>query len=517
MKRKIILCILFLFLISVLCSFTNKDYRYETKNEITLDDLSQTEKENIEGYIESAEKEGLDNVKVNKELREILKEYELEETKLVNLGDNERLEEVERNKKSVIEAINYYNDYQKSKNTVLESKVASKKGDDNGALIAAYATLLAGLKAEGLELTLELVQHMKNNYKLNSTYKPKNADIITHTKMYEKLFSGEEIDELKFESDENIYELDAACSIHGFNYNISRDRKSLVITDRNDYKYKTYENVKKAGGNNIMLALQNCGMAIPFYVVLEYSIGETNKTTKNDNIIVFNEYSNYFEKYDMVGVGETIEYNMIVNADVNKTIQTFGPDDTIIELFDEYGNFVAYDDDSGYNQNACICPYLTKDRRYVLKVRMKENGCGNIRIGFCSTTSCFFDQIHRIKDKGYFRENYEEINITGYKYLSNFYILNHNFETNLKIETKNVYSNEYVIMTRIFMIDPRRSDYYTGTDEDNAPLFIKSTDNGVKAVLNVNMNFFPLGEDFLVLSSIQNLNTSGTYTLKVVR
>ena len=68
MKRKFILCILFLFLISILCSFTNKEYRYETKNEITLDDLSQTEKENIEGYIESAEKEGLDNVKVNKEL-----------------------------------------------------------------------------------------------------------------------------------------------------------------------------------------------------------------------------------------------------------------------------------------------------------------------------------------------------------------------------------------------------------------------------------------------------------------
>jgi len=52
------------------------------------------------------------------------------------------------------------------------------------------------------------------------------------------------------------------------------------------------------------------------------------------------------------------------------TIATSGTNDTVLVLFDEDGEFVAGDDDSGQDKNARINVSLTKGKRYTIRVRM---------------------------------------------------------------------------------------------------------------------------------------------------
>ena len=56
------------------------------------------------------------------------------------------------------------------------------------------------------------------------------------------------------------------------------------------------------------------------------------------------------------------------------TIQTFGRTDTVMVLFEDLGDgdyqYVAGDDDSGYNRNAKIQLRLYANRKYVLRIRL---------------------------------------------------------------------------------------------------------------------------------------------------
>lgn len=57
-------------------------------------------------------------------------------------------------------------------------------------------------------------------------------------------------------------------------------------------------------------------------------------------------------------------------------IETLGPNDTVLVLFDEDGEFVAGDDDSGTDTNALIKVSLTKGKRYTIRLRMFWSDAG---------------------------------------------------------------------------------------------------------------------------------------------
>lgn len=59
----------------------------------------------------------------------------------------------------------------------------------------------------------------------------------------------------------------------------------------------------------------------------------------------------------------------------NKIVQTFGTTDTSMYLYDNEGNLLIYDDDSGYSKNAFICYNFISEREY--KLRIESNTTAN--------------------------------------------------------------------------------------------------------------------------------------------
>ncbi len=74
-----------------------------------------------------------------------------------------------------------------------------------------------------------------------------------------------------------------------------------------------------------------------------------------------------------IGPGEQIDF--VINPTYSRgySIQTFGPMDTVMVLFEEIDGEPRYydgDDDSGYAYNAKIEARLFRGRRYFLRLRL---------------------------------------------------------------------------------------------------------------------------------------------------
>ena len=70
---------------------------------------------------------------------------------------------------------------------------------------------------------------------------------------------------------------------------------------------------------------------------------------------------------------EQVNYSIVPTETRQHTLQTFGGADTVLVLFEEHNGdlrYVAGDDDSGTDRNACITTRLTAGTRYVARLRM---------------------------------------------------------------------------------------------------------------------------------------------------
>ena len=71
--------------------------------------------------------------------------------------------------------------------------------------------------------------------------------------------------------------------------------------------------------------------------------------------------------------GEQKDFSNTPTATREYTIQTFGGTDTVMVLFEDYNGdfqYVAGDDDSGWNRNARLQLRLYSGRKYVLRIRL---------------------------------------------------------------------------------------------------------------------------------------------------
>lgn len=411
--------------------------------------------------------------------------------------------------------INEYDEYNKG----LTKGAGDIAGNKILTLVAAFDSMIAIGHSAGYDLTVELMIHSRENLELNSCYKPRYKNVLKETYEYKKNmlinYNNRTFGEGEFSKKDSYIEIDAFASIHKYRYNKTEDKSGIVIADRYDFEDLNYDNILISIGNNVMSELQKAKMIIPYYVIIELSEKYDNRTINKGNIEFWNTKT-YFEKTGIIGRGETLEYIFSVNANVNKTIQTYGPDDTILELYETNGSFVAYDDNSGYADNACICPYLTTDKEYRLLIHLKsKDDVANVRIGFCSSVSPYFDQIENIEENGFWSKTFETKEIIAYLNISNMYKIRKSENKDITMQTTKK-GNEFCD-TYLFLIDPRRSDFYgTGSSEDNPPLYIYDDDGGYhgQSKLNIPNYFFPHSIDFIVLSTLYNLSFTGEYYLE---
>ena len=77
--------------------------------------------------------------------------------------------------------------------------------------------------------------------------------------------------------------------------------------------------------------------------------------------------------------GQQKDFTIIPTATREYTIQTFGSSDTVIVLFEDVNGdfqYVAGDDDSGWNRNAQLRLRLHAGRKYVLRIRLYYQWAG---------------------------------------------------------------------------------------------------------------------------------------------
>lgn len=379
-------------------------------------------------------------------------------------------------------------------------------------LLGLYAAAIGYFNAKGFVLSEELLEHMRSNDSVNSSYKPKNYEVLESTSGYKEICSSSELTgSYTFALDGSKEGNDAHYSLNKANYNKTNDNSGIVISDRYDYEFDLdYDEFLTNSMCDAMYLLSIYGFLTPYYVILEYS--ETfSKTTYKYDSVYMGVLTKYTEKTGILGKWETYRYEYSVYNTGYYTIQTYGPDDTILRVFDENNNMLTFDDDSGYNTNGLICYKFESGKKYSISVKFKDfNAVGNIRIGFASLNVSSYGDITKIN-------NYNDITINSEKYYANAFLLSDNQKKSFTITT-NKKGNSY-IDTYLYLIDPRRSNYYDGLLSDEYhPLYIYNDDGGTnrQALLNVNYEeFFSQNVNFLLISSTYNLSISGSYYLSI--
>lgn len=461
---------------------------------------------------------------IDNELNKKINSYE---EKLENFNLNEKnveeYQELVAKLENSKEMLDNYNNLLYTPSTtmvVINPNIAVNNVLTDSALLAIYAAALVYFNANGYLLAEELLEHMKTNQSINSSYKPINTQNIKSTQGYKSIISSSSTrSSYNFEKDGTQAGDDAFYALHSVNYNKTNTNSGVVISDRYDYAYDmAYDDFKTDAVCNAMYTLQERGYLTPYYVIIECS--ECYSYTKTEADVYMSSYSRYFEKTGILGKGDSIQYNFSVSDTSYKTIQTYGPDDTYIRIYDINNNLLVGDDDSGYKLNALVTYLFELGHTYKIDIRMYSSSkVGNIRVGFAPVEVDNFDDITKItKSNGLFTDKYKDINITSSQNYANIFLLENNEEKSFTIETKKN-GNSY-FDTYLYMIDPRRSNYYDGigSDDDYHPMYIYNDDGAgnLQAKLNVKYKgFFSKETEFIIISSPYNLSKTGKYTIDI--
>lgn len=492
----------------------NIDFNDETETLQFCNEFISIVNENLNNYGTSVESE-------------LYKKIELYETQLHNFKFNEKntneYDELVAKLETAKKTLDNYDGLLygiESTTVVVNPNIVVDNTLTDSALLAIYGSALAYFSANGYLLAEELLEHMRTNESINSSYKPSNIQSIKDTQGYKSIISSPSLNSsYNFEKDGTTAGNDAFYALHSVNYNKTNSNSGVVISDRYDYAFDmAYDDFKTDAVCNAMYTLQERGYLTPYYVVMEYSECYSSSIFEED--INMGSTSRYFEKTGIIGKGDTIQYNFTVSNTSRKTIQTYGPDDTYIRIYGSNNDLLASNDDSGYKLNALISYLFVTGYNYKIVISMYSSSqIGNIRVGFAAVDVSNFDNITRItKSKGFFTDKYKDINITASQYYVNIFLLQNNEEKSFTIETKK--NGDSYLDTYLYMIDPRRSNYYDGigTDDDYHPMYIFNDDgaNNLQARLDVKYKqFFAKDTDFILISSAYNLSNTGKYSINI--
>ena len=194
--------------------------------------------------------------------------------------------------------------------------------------------------------------------------------------------------------------------------------------------------------------------------VINISTDPTSRFTERAMTLAPNTYQEYYVKWAAGG---------------NMLLQTFGPGDTELYLYDSNMNLLAQDDNDGYLNNALISYELAANTTYILRVRFWSHyASGRIRLVIIPT---------------YHHDHYESAygpyNITSVSwtlYYDRVAMFRYKFTT-AGDKTFSMTSNDN-LDTFLFVIDPTSTAMtvrYTGTNKDADSLYDDDSGPGVSS------------------------------------
>jgi hypothetical protein len=100
----------------------------------------------------------------------------------------------------------------------------------------------------------------------------------------------------------------------------------------------------------------------------------------------FGANSIYMEKTAYIGAGDFAEYDVIFEAGGNKLIQTFGPLDAYLYIYNSAGTLLMSNDDAGYGRNALISFTASARTTYRVVVRFYSAAAyGSVKTAFIAS------------------------------------------------------------------------------------------------------------------------------------
>ena len=107
--------------------------------------------------------------------------------------------------------------------------------------------------------------------------------------------------------------------------------------------------------------------------VVEYEKPEVDPLSESISVA---SNAKYLEKVVSLQPGQYIDYNITFAKAGNKLLQTFGPKDAYMYLYDANGNLIDSDDDSGYSTNAMISYTFSANTSYKVRVKFYSSVTG---------------------------------------------------------------------------------------------------------------------------------------------
>lgn len=352
-----------------------------------------------------------------------------------------------------------------------------------------------------MDLALELLLHSFVNEELDSIYYPIHKDDLMDSDIFEEICSNNilESDDYCFPKEGTTNDIDLYLAIHNFKYTKSVSGRALVIHDRYDFaEQKTFDSIFNHALQVAYLA-QEANIVTPFNPVFIFDFEETAVNAVEN--IELDSSTHYYENVATLGKSEHKDYNITFEDSGIKTIQTFGSLDAYLSIYDNEGNLLISNDDSGYSLNSLIQYNFKKDVEYTVRVKFfSSTQSGTVKLGIISGSGEVQAEVNSITQY----ENIYSMTPNG----NTITISATNNETNMYryIPTE---MSEYTFNTPIncnsyiALIDPRQSYYISSSAKDSNNVYNNNSQINVE-----------LGENipFLIICYVDSTPHTHSYT-----
>ena len=212
-------------------------------------------------------------------------------------------------------------------------------------------------------------------------------------------------------------------------------------------------------------------MTGPYYA--ETTIEKANSTLSYGTMFAFSQ--RYIESSQTLSPGQVWQYYLYNEAAGWKVIQSFGGKNVMIELRDSNGNFIASDNNSGYENNSFIRYNLQGNTEYLIRIYLydyKDSGTVKVSIFAAHNLGYHYEGI----------KNYDNvlISLTYTTYATQGYMQAITFTAPLSGRYK--FSLQSTFDNYIYIIDPRSNEILVENINynDNA--------SGLNASLTIRLN-----------------------------
>ncbi len=219
-------------------------------------------------------------------------------------------------------------------------------------------------------LSAELLTHARDNNDIYSTYEPEHGYLVAQSPKYDIIKSAQtEYGTITFSNGNTSVESDLHYALNAVEYRKTQSNSWIVIFDIYDFERNDNPQGLVDWVVNEIYNAQTAGDIIPYYVQIGATTGNaTNLQTVNVSIDTLAE-KRYYEDIAILVGHNYKEYSVTFEDGGMKLIQTFGPLDTRMYIYDDSNQLVAIDDDSGYGNNAAY--WLESDECATYRIRIR--------------------------------------------------------------------------------------------------------------------------------------------------